>query len=92
MNQRMNVNPSQRRKRATDDALGTAKDSVGESEAVLSVRRFGLYPTLPQNAREIFDSEKWISGRVLASSEREKLFDKRWMRHRLVRLQRCIKS
>lgn len=74
----------------SDDALGTAKDSIGESEAVLFVRRLGLGSTLPQNAREIFGSEKWFSGSILASSEREKFFDERWMWHRLVGLKGCI--
>lgn len=65
---------------------------MAELEAVLFVRHLGLGPTLPQNAREIFESEKWVSGRILASSERDKFFDERWMWHRLVGLQRCIQS
>jgi hypothetical protein len=76
----------------TNDALCTAKESVGKSEAVIFVRRLGLRPTLPQNARQIFVSEKRVSVGVLPSSERVKFFDVSWMCQRLVGLERCIKS
>ena len=35
----------------TNDALSTAKHSVGQLEAVIFVCRLGLRPTLAQNAR-----------------------------------------
>lgn len=76
----------------TNGALGTAKEFVDEVEAVHFIRRFGLDPTLAQNAREIFNSEKWVSGGILAGSKGEKFFDERWMRQRLVGLQRCVES
>lgn len=75
-----------------EDALGTAKHSVGKCEAVTLVRRLGLRPALPQNARQIFVSEKGISSSVLPGSKRQEFFDVRGMRRRLVGLQRCITS
>jgi hypothetical protein len=63
-----------------------------ELEAVLLVRRLGLRPALPHDARHVFVSEKWVSSGVLCSSEREEFFNESWMWHRLVGLQRRIKS
>ena len=73
------------------DLLCTAKNPMGESEAVLFVRYFGLCTTLSQNARQIFDGEKGVSGGILSSSEGEEFFDERWMVHRLVGLLGCVK-
>lgn len=75
-----------------DDALRTAKESMDESKAVMFVRCLGLRSALPQNARQIFVSEKGVSISILASSKRDKFFDVRWMRRPLVGLQECIKS
>ena len=72
--------------------LGTAEESMGQFEAVIFVRRLGLRPTLPQDARQIFVSEKGVSVGVLPSSERVEFLDVSLMYHRLVGLQRCIKS
>ena len=74
------------------NALGTAKESMRECEAILFVRRLGLRPALPQDARQIFASEKWVSSGVLCSSKREEFCDESWMWHGLVGLQRRIKS
>lgn len=64
---------------------------MSELEAVRFVCCLGYCTTLPQNARQIFDSEKRVSFGILSGGKREKFLNIRRMGHRLVGLQRCIK-